>query len=240
MDALGLSRPHSSAVERYVDNVEVAGSIPAVVTDVRFFGYKHWTLEDVPRCFYVGKGLRKRPYSDRRSDKWHAIVQRFGLRVEICVGPVTDVEACDWEIRNIVLERTFSNDFRHDVDDIGCNFTAGGDGVRDRNVSADARKRIGDAQRGKPKDGVTRKKISDALKGRKLSDETRQKMSQAHFGVPLSETNKQNLWINRSRSFSDDHRQNLSLAAKNRKCGLCKLPGHKRTSCPTVGGASEK
>lgn len=26
-----------------------------------FYGYKHWTLENVSRCFYVGKGLRGRP-----------------------------------------------------------------------------------------------------------------------------------------------------------------------------------
>jgi hypothetical protein len=24
----------------------------------RFYGYKHWTLEEIPRCFYVGKGIK--------------------------------------------------------------------------------------------------------------------------------------------------------------------------------------
>lgn len=32
MESSGLTRPHSSAVERYLDTVEVAGSNPAVVT----------------------------------------------------------------------------------------------------------------------------------------------------------------------------------------------------------------
>lgn len=93
-----FSSPASSVVER-----SDAGSSPArdanvKRNDVRFYGYKHWTLEDVPRCFYVGKGLNKRPYSDRRSKKWHAIATRYGLRVEIVCGPMTNAEVCDWEI----------------------------------------------------------------------------------------------------------------------------------------------
>lgn len=30
-----------------------------------FYGYKHWTLEEFPRCFYVGKGIASRAYSKR-------------------------------------------------------------------------------------------------------------------------------------------------------------------------------
>lgn len=103
----------------------------------RCYGYKHWTLEEHPRCFYVGKGVAGRAESNRsRNHKWHAIVKRFGIHVEICVGPITDDAAFQWEIENIASERTFSAIHEHDCDDIGCNFTIGGDGVVGRRQTA--------------------------------------------------------------------------------------------------------
>jgi hypothetical protein len=94
----------------------------------RFYGYKHWTLEDVPRCFNVGKGVKGRANSKRRNHKWHSVVERFGLRVEVCFGPVTNEEACAWEIEWVARENTFSTNHSHDdPSDIGCNFTLGGD-----------------------------------------------------------------------------------------------------------------
>ena len=103
---------------------------------VRFYGYKHWTLEEVSRCFNVGKGLTNRPNSHTRNHKWHAIVKRLGLRVEVCFGPVTNDEACAWEIANIELEKTFTRCHAHDDDtDIGCNFKRGGEGGNGRKDS---------------------------------------------------------------------------------------------------------
>jgi hypothetical protein len=97
-----------------------------------FYGYKHWTLEDPPRCFNVGKGRKKRPFDQhhkRRSHKWHAIVKRLGLRVEVCVGPMEHFDACAWEIAQIAAMGTFSTNHSHDDPiDIGCNFTLGGEG----------------------------------------------------------------------------------------------------------------
>lgn len=102
----------------------------------RCYGYKHWTLEEKPRCFYVGKGTLGRADSHgSRNHKWHAIVKRFGFRVEVCIGPITNEAACDWEIANIALAETFSACHDHHTDDIGCNFTIGGDGVVGRKQS---------------------------------------------------------------------------------------------------------
>jgi hypothetical protein len=70
---------------------------------IRFYGYKHWTLEEVPRCFYVGKGIKDRAHSKDRGKKWHAIVERLGLRVEECAGPMTNRRACTWEIQYTTL-----------------------------------------------------------------------------------------------------------------------------------------
>lgn len=111
----------------------------------RFYGYKHWTLEVVPRCFNVGKGVKGRSHSKDRNHKWHAIVKRLGLHVEVCVGFKCDnhdhdysngkkcpanEEACAWEIENIALMGTFSTNHSHnDLVDIGCNFTKGGEGL---------------------------------------------------------------------------------------------------------------
>jgi len=218
--------------------------------DKRFYGYKHWTLEKIPRCFYVGKGLIRRPYDGRRSKKWHAVVKAFGLRVEICIGPVTNKEAIDWEILTIKTTGTYSKNYIYRGNDVSCNFTQGGDGASGRQLSSDARLKIGDAQRGKEKSSETRLKISESLKGRKLSLEVRQKMSLIRKNKQLSKTHKENLWIRRSRTFSEQHRKKLSEAAKKRKvsqetcarrslslkgkfhhCSLCGLIGHNRLSC---------
>jgi hypothetical protein len=141
------------------------------MNDQRFYGYKHWTIEKLPRCFYVGKGLRKRPYSLLRSKKWHDVVSQYGLHVEICVSSLTNEEACLWEIENILKEQIFSRCTRLTENDIKCNLTTGGDGTPGHEVSIINRKKIGDAQRNKPKSVLTRQKLSQALKGRKFSDE---------------------------------------------------------------------
>lgn len=110
---------------------------------VRFYGYKHWTLEAVPRCFNVGKGVIGRSDVDRgRNHKWHAMVKRLGLRVEVCIGPVTNEEACAWEIEWIAKENTFSTNHSHDdPNDIGCNFTKGGGGVVGRPQTDEERRK---------------------------------------------------------------------------------------------------
>src|SRR4051812_11589362 len=109
--------------------------------DQRFYGYKHWTLEDLPRCFNVGKGLINRPSQIiSRNHKWRAISKRFGLRVEVCVGPIEHFDACFWEIDNIKVMGTYSTNHSHDdPNDIGCNFTFGGEGGSGRIPSDEER-----------------------------------------------------------------------------------------------------
>lgn len=141
----------------------------------KLYGYKHWTLEDVPRCFYVGKGVLSREKSKRsRNHKWHAIVKRFGLRVEVCIGPVTNDEACAWEVENIASMGTFSTCHDHDGFDIGCNFTRGGDGSNQCIPSLETRTKMsrshmgnqhGRALAGVPKSETHKQAIRDALKG---------------------------------------------------------------------------
>lgn len=95
----------------------------------------------MPRCFYVGQGVKTRPSSKKgRNHKWRAVVKRFGLRIEVCVGPVTHKEACEWEIAQIEQEKTFSVNHSHDdSNDVGCNFTHGGEGSAGRICSDEER-----------------------------------------------------------------------------------------------------
>jgi hypothetical protein len=138
-----------------------------------YYGYKHWTTEVTPRCFYVGKGKQKRPYegAGNRSKKWCAVVERFGLHVEICVGPITDCEAISWEIRNIETEDTFTTSYStKEGTDIRCNFTRGGDGAAGYKHTDAHKTYIGRISKGRP--------------GRKWTDEERARMSELRRGVP--------------------------------------------------------
>ena len=137
----------------------------------------HWTLEEVPRCFYVGKGVLSRAYSRRsRNHKWHAIINRYGLRVEIYVGPVTNEEACKWEIKQIARWGTFSDNHSHaDPIAIGCNFTRGGDGSTGCSPSLETRLKMSESHvgndggrtslTGRPKSEAHKQAIRSALRG---------------------------------------------------------------------------
>lgn len=155
---------------------------------MRFFGYKHYTLEEKPRCFYVGKGLKGRANSQRsRNHKWHAIVKCYGFRVEICFGPVTNEEACKWEIENIALEKTFNicHDHKKLDSDIGCNFTRGGDGWRAGNIaSEETRKKLSDIQRIVQNRPEVKQHQREVQTGKKRSQETREKLSKANKNNP--------------------------------------------------------
>ena len=139
-----------------------------------YCGYKHWTLEEISRCFNVGKGLTRRPFSRKnRNHKWHAIVKRYGLRVEICVESLTNFDACAWEIEQIAAMGTFSTNHSHDdPNDIGCNFTKGGDGGPGHRWTDESRAKQSASHRGK----------APWNKGKHLSSEQKLKLSTLNTG----------------------------------------------------------
>jgi hypothetical protein len=143
----------------------------------------------------VGKGLKSRPFHRaERNHKWRAIVKRFGHRVEICIGPVTNDEACAWEVDNIASMGTFSTCHAHDdLVDIGCNFTKGGEGTEGRQPDDETRVKMSQSQRRRFAEqgvsDVTRQKLSNLFKGRTApnkgrspSEETRARMCAASSG----------------------------------------------------------
>jgi hypothetical protein len=177
----------------------------------RFYGYKHWTLENTPRCFYVGKGQGQR-HSSRygRNHKWHAIAKKFGLYVEVCVGPITNEEACQWEISEIQKECTFTLNHSHDdLDDIGCNLTKGGEGstghtcthtieTRQKMSAHRKGKRLGKAHPmyGKKHTSVSREKMGrkgtlNPMHGKKHTAASLEKMRDSHIGKTRTESAKQ-------------------------------------------------
>ena len=222
---------------------------------MKFYGYKHWTLEDPPRCFNVGKGVKSRPISKRsRNHKWHAIVERLGLRVEVCIGPVTNEEACAWEVKNIASMGTFSTCHDHDnSSDIGCNFTRGGDGSIDRNVTLMTREKLSSA--GKRHQTTTQNREDVKAKRRASLDAyraehgteawkrgakqrfsnvlERQALSEIMTRVGQRESIKKARSENAKQRWLDPvYRQKMARqGGKFQKCGRCKAIGHNRRSC---------
>jgi len=181
--------------------------------DVRFYGYKHWTFEEVPRCFYVGKGLLNRPSDSlHRNHKWKAITKRLGRQVEVCFGPVTNEEAITWEIENIEFEKTFTINHSHDDDtDIGCNFTLGGEGMSGHKDSKETRERKKQAQiiaQNKPEVKIAK---SMSSKGRQKTDIELQHIREAN-NTPESKEKHRN--ANKGRKYTGQALQNMRDAAK--------------------------
>jgi group I intron endonuclease len=105
------------------------------------------------------------------------------------------------------------------------NQTLGGQGTRGRIVSSETRKKISDAQRGKPRQShseETRRKISISNKGKKrkpFTPEQIARMSQSHKGqkgTPLTKEHKAKLIeANTGRACTHEHK--LSVSRSNRK-----------------------
>lgn len=142
-----------------------------------FYGYKHWTTEEIPRCFNVGKGVKARAMQKRsRNHKWHAIVKRYGLRVEICTDSMTNEQACAWEVETIVKMGTFTTEHSHDSTDIGCNFTHGGEGSSGCTPTDETRAKMSASHLGKTNGGINL--------GKPKSDEHKEKIRKALIGNP--------------------------------------------------------
>lgn len=159
----------------------------------RFYGYKHWTLEEIPRCFYVGKGTKERPNGGRRNHKWYAIVKRLGLRVEVCIGPISEEKAFQWETFNIVEEDTYTKNHHHNDDmDIGCNFTYGGEGTSGYSFK---------------RSPETRKKMSIAQKIVQNRPEIKERKSKLHKGQTYTSTQLENMSIAQKKRYKNPEKR---------------------------------
>jgi hypothetical protein len=154
-----------------------------------FFVYEDWTLEAEPRCFYVGKGRQKRINYKYRNKKHAAVSTKYGVDRRVVLETTDESEALALEVSLIRERDTF-------MSDLGCNFTAGGEGVsapshrKGKTISEQHRKNISEGKKGKPthwsrpRTPEFKARISQALTGISRSEETRRKVSLSLKGRP--------------------------------------------------------
>lgn len=139
-----------------------------------FHTYIDWTLEEVARPFYVGKGNDSRTRNPERNKKHKHVRRQLGHRREIVFQSENEQECLIKEIEIIAQYHTYVYDCN--ASEIACNFTKGGEGVSGFVHSIE-----------------TRQKLSAANKGKQLSNDHRQKLSAANKGVPFTPERCENI-----------------------------------------------
>lgn len=89
----------------------------------RWFVYVDWTTEEIPRAYYVGKGLRRRVGQRERSALHRRHVEAYGFRREVVAGPMLEKDAFLEEVKLVRLHGTF---FYANRKKWGANLTPGG------------------------------------------------------------------------------------------------------------------
>ena len=183
-----------------------------------FFGYIDYTLEDVPRPFYVGIGnesrIKRMSRGTPKCFKHKNVVNKHGQDRRVIIEFVDWMSACAWEIQNIANLNTYHYD---DPAYIGCNFTRGGDGSNGFKHSDESKQQMSLAHRGKTLSESTRQKVSQSLigntrnLGNHASDETRKKLSESHKGLVSPNFGKQ---------LSIEWKQKISNSLKGRSSPL--------------------
>lgn len=138
-----------------------------------FFVYLDWTLEDIPRPFYVGKGQLARVKRYERNAYWKNIAAKYGWHREVVFATKDEQFSFEEEKRLITELGTFEDGT---LGRWGANLTEGGEGPSGWKPSSEWK----DARRGErnPRFGAT----NGPFLGMKHSEATRLKQSVAHQG----------------------------------------------------------
>ena len=142
--------------------------------------YRH-IRTDLNSPFYIGIGKEvTRAYSKtHRNDHWNHIVGKTSYDVHILFDDVSYEFAKEKEREFIELYK------RKEDGGILCNLTKGGDGVLGIRHTEEARKKMGEPNKGKTISEWHRQRISEFHTGRKPSEETRKRMSESQIGKGL-------------------------------------------------------
>ena len=162
-----------------------------------FYVYVDWTIEEVPRPFYVGKGNKNRIKQIIRNRYHTNISNKHGMKREIVLSTLDESSALELEKRLIKDYHTFIND----ESGWGANLTLGGEGTS-----------------GYKHNEQFRTMMSNRWRGKKKSEESRRKNSESHKGKTFSKRGKVPAISAalKGRKFSDEHRKNLSLTHKGK------------------------
>jgi len=147
-------------------------------TSNRFCIYTH-TRPDTGTIFYVGIGLRKRPYTKfSRNKHWKNIVAKNnGEFIVDIIGDDLPWEFC-CEVEKGLIKTYGRTDNRTGI---LCNLTDGGDGTHGWIASEQTKSRIGEKSVGRFFSSESRAKQSLAHKGRKQTPEARQNVKIGYY-----------------------------------------------------------
>ena len=161
----------------------------------QFHVYEDWTLENPPRCFYVGKGDSDRVIKLRRNGDHSVVTSQYGQNRVVVLSTYDEVEALNLERKLIAERHTYLKDPIYNG--IGCNKTLGGQGNSGRIVSEETCRKISESKKGKHPNKVWTKEEREA---------TSKRMSMLHHGKTLSEEHRQVL---RDRMANEEIRSNM-------------------------------
>ena len=139
--------------------------------------YRHIRTDlNVPFYIGIGKEVARAYSKTHRNAHWNHIVDKTSYDVHILFEDVSYEFAKEKEKEFIELYK------RKEDGGILCNLTKGGDGVLGIRHTEEARKKMGEPNKGKTISEWHRKRISEFQTGRKHSEESRAKMSENFMG----------------------------------------------------------
>lgn len=187
----------------------------------RFYLYRH-IRKDTGEVFYIGKGkigkkqkfVRAFDFS-HRNRFWRFVADKCGgVDVEI-------IEEFETEERCFERERELIALYGRRSEGTGplCNIAPGGEGLSGMKFTEEHKRKIGDAQRGKPKPFTEAGRLAhDKQKGQKLSPEHIQKMSDALRGQTRTAEQRANISASlKGHVLSEETKRKIGDKAVGRK-----------------------
>jgi len=155
-----------------------------------FVVYEHWR-PDEGRCFYVGKGIRRRARQMNARNRHHLGIQNklasLGLRVDVRIiaDDLTEDGAFALEIERI----KYWSDMGYEL----ANHTLGGGGVSGFKLTDEQKAKISLTHRGVKRSKEWAAKIGDALRGRPKSESHRHNCRLGQIGKVISAETREKL-----------------------------------------------
>ena len=142
--------------------------------------YRHIRKDlNIPFYIGIGKDIRRAYSKTHRNNHWLSIVNKTDYEVDILFDDIDYDFAKEKEKEFIALYK------RRQDGGILCNITKGGDGVLGLVHTEEARRKMGEPNKGKTISEWHKKRISELHTGKKISEETRKKMSEKHKGINI-------------------------------------------------------